>query len=210
MATSARRAAGDRRGAGTRERVLDVAERLVQQRGFNAFSYADIAAELGVTKASLHYHFPGKAELGEALITRYTQRFTEALAEIDARTDGASGKLHAYLGLYLDVLRGRRLCLCGMLAAEYQTLPKPMRDAVVSFFEVNEVWLERTLAEGRDVAALTLQVPAREAARMIVSALQGAMLVARPRADLDGFQATAAALIASVAGLQGADGPPTP
>ena len=64
----------------TRTEILDAAERLVQQRGFNAFSYADIARELGVTKASLHYHFAGKAELGRALIERYTERFGEALA----------------------------------------------------------------------------------------------------------------------------------
>src|ERR1700682_4028701 len=72
------------RDAGTAERILDVAERLVQRRGFNAFSYADVANELGVTKPSVHYHFPGKGELGEALIKRYALRFETALADIDA------------------------------------------------------------------------------------------------------------------------------
>jgi TetR/AcrR family transcriptional repressor of nem operon len=47
---------------------LDIAEQLVQTRGFNGFSYADIAAEIGISKASLHYHFPTKAMLGERLI----------------------------------------------------------------------------------------------------------------------------------------------
>ena len=56
------------RGQDTSTRILDVAERLVQVRGFNGFSYADVAGELNITKASLHYHFAGKAELGEALI----------------------------------------------------------------------------------------------------------------------------------------------
>ena len=78
--------------ANTATRILDVAERLVQTRGFNGFSYADIAAELGITKASLHYHFAGKAELGEALIVRYGERFADALAAIDdsARTPAPS------------------------------------------------------------------------------------------------------------------------
>ena len=62
------------RPANTRSSILDVGERLVQVRGFNGFSYADVAAELSVTKASLHYHFPSKAELGEALIARYAER----------------------------------------------------------------------------------------------------------------------------------------
>ena len=70
--------------SGTASDILDIAERLVQSRGFNGFSYADVSAELGITKAALHYHFAGKAEMGESLITRYTDRFGEALAAIDA------------------------------------------------------------------------------------------------------------------------------
>ena len=68
----------------TATRILDVAERLAQMRGFNGFSYADIAAEVEITKAALHYHFATKADLGEALIGRYAARFGEALASIAA------------------------------------------------------------------------------------------------------------------------------
>ena len=52
---------------GTAERILDAGERLAQTKGFNGFSYANVAAELGITNAALHYHFAGKAELGLAL-----------------------------------------------------------------------------------------------------------------------------------------------
>src|SRR5690349_9020865 len=107
----------------TAERILDTAERLVQLRGFNGFSYADVASELEITKASLHYHFRGKGELGEALIVRYGDRFVDALAEIDAGPGDAQARLRAYTQLYGRVLREHRMCLCGMLAAEYQTLP---------------------------------------------------------------------------------------
>ena len=116
-----------REAADTATRILDVAERLVQVRGFNGFSYADVAAELGITKAALHYHFASKAELGEALITRYTDRFVDALEAIDAGTAERAAKLDAYADLYADVLRDERMCLCGMLAAEYQTLPRRCR-----------------------------------------------------------------------------------
>ena len=112
---------------GTAVRILDVAERLVQVRGFNGFSYADIAAELQITKAALHYHFASKAALGEALIARYAGRFMGALASLDTAEGTPSAKLDAYAGLYLRVLRNRKMCLCGMLAAEYQTLPQPMQ-----------------------------------------------------------------------------------
>ena len=92
------------RDAGTASRILDVAERLVQVRGFNGFSYADIAAELQITKAALHYHFASKADLGEALIARYADRFMAALASLDTAGGTGHAKLDAYAGLY------RRCC----------------------------------------------------------------------------------------------------
>ena len=119
----------------TATRILDAAERLVQVRGFNGFSYADVAAELGITKASLHYHFAGKAELGEALITRYAARFAESLAKIATRPSDARAKLDAYAKLYADVLRDERMCLCGMLAADLTGLPPKMRERLRRFGE---------------------------------------------------------------------------
>src|SRR5262245_12712607 len=127
--------------ADTVTRILDSAERLVQSRGFNGFSYADVAAELGITKAGLHYHFAGKAELGQALIVRYAARFAAALERIDAAGGDAPAKLDAYARIYGDVLRQKRMCLCGMLAADYETLPGPLRGAVIRFFDDNERWL---------------------------------------------------------------------
>jgi len=100
--TSAKGADGGR--PDTNSRILDVAERLVQSRGFNGFSYADVAIELNITKASLHYHFPGKADLGRALIERYESRFTEALDAIDQQEPDPLAKLEAYAKIYADVL----------------------------------------------------------------------------------------------------------
>jgi TetR/AcrR family transcriptional regulator, transcriptional repressor for nem operon len=183
----------------TAARILDIGERLVQVRGFNGFSYADVAAELDMTKAALHYHFPGKAELGRALIARYTERFAAALADIDARIPDAPAKLDAYAGLYGEVLRGHRMCLCGMLAAEYQTLPDPMREAVIAFIDANEAWVEKVLADGERAGTISLAGPASDAARLIVSGLEGAMLVARPYGDVARFDTAAGGLLAGFA-----------
>src|SRR4051812_42923894 len=106
----------------TAERILDVAERLIQTKGFNAFSYADIASELDVTKASLHYHFATKALLGLRIVERYAVNFEAALGAIDQREHGSEKKLRAYIALYEGVLRQGRMCLCGMLAADFETL----------------------------------------------------------------------------------------
>jgi TetR/AcrR family transcriptional repressor of nem operon len=192
----------DQRPANTRSRILDVGERLVQVRGFNGFSYADVATELSLTKASLHYHFPSKAELGEALIVRYAERFAHALAAIDANITLAPAKLDAYANLYAEVLRQERMCLCGMLAAEYQTLPSPIRDAVVAFLNDNEAWLAQVLEYGRKDGSLRFAGTAADTARSIISGLEGAMLVARPYGAVDRFETTAAQLLAGLAGTK--------
>jgi TetR/AcrR family transcriptional repressor of nem operon len=179
----------------TAERILDIAERLVQTRGFTNFSYADVAAELGITKASLHYHFPGKAELGQALIARYGERFGQALSEIDRTVPDARAKLEAYAGLYAEVLRGNRMCMCGVLAGEYETLPDPMRAAVIRFFDDNQVWLVHVLNEGLRDGTLAFSGSKDDVAQTILVTLEGAMLVARPYGDLGRFTAASQQLI---------------
>ena len=179
----------------TPTRILDVAERLVQRRGFNGFSYADVARELGLTKASLHYHFAGKAELGEALMDRYTGTFGAALLAIDLRPADAPAKLRGYVELYADVLRKERMCLCGMLAAEYETLPQAIRDSVIRFFGDNETWVQQVIEQGLREGTLRCEGSTGDAARAIVSGLEGAMLVARPFGDVGRFQATANRMI---------------
>lgn len=170
----------------------------MQVRGFNGFSYADIAAELHLSKAALHYHFVGKAELGEALLLRYCQRFATALDAIDADGLDAPAKLAAYANLYLDVLRQDRMCLCGMIAAEYQTLPQAMQTIVVQFFVDNEIWLARVLEQGTSEGTIFINGNTEDTARSIVAGLEGAMLVARPFHDVTRFQAAASAMITAL------------
>jgi TetR/AcrR family transcriptional repressor of nem operon len=182
----------------TANHILDVAERLVQMRGFNAFSYADVAGELGLTNAALHYHYPSKSELGKALIDRYAIRFAGALAQIDESIADSLGKLNAYAELYADVLRRQRMCLCGMLAADYETLSEEMRDAVTLFFEKNEKWLAGVLKQGRDDGTLRFAGSPLDEARSIVSGLEGAMLIARSFGDIKRFRSAARHLLAGL------------
>jgi TetR/AcrR family transcriptional repressor of nem operon len=178
--------------------ILDVAEQLAQTRGYNGFSYADIAVRLGVTKASLHYHFPSKAELGRALIERYHGLFGAALAAIDLKTELPQIKLEQYVGLYASVLSNERMCLCGMLAAEYATLPAPMQEGLKSFFDANERWLTAVLEDGLRAGSLQFREPANSRARVLMGALEGAMLVARSYGNPARFQAAAACVLADL------------
>jgi TetR/AcrR family transcriptional repressor of nem operon len=181
-----------------KQRILDVAEAFAQKRGFNGFSYADIAEKLLVTKASLHYHFASKAELGRALIDRYHIVFGAALERIDQETDDAREKLHRYVALYDSVMRNDRMCLCGMLAAEFATLPRPMQDGLRRFFDANEVWLAAVLEQGAKDGTLVFRGPAKQRACMILGALEGAMLVARAYGDGPRFLTAAEQVLADL------------
>lgn len=184
---------------GTPERILDVAQQLVQTRGYNAFSYADIAAALRVTKASLHYHFPSKAALGESLISRYATRFRILLDIIHGKNSTAAEKLRSYVAIYAGVLADRRMCLCGMLAAEFETLPKLMQSALDHFFDMNERWLEDVLEQGRRDGSLKVEDNPREQAQFLVAALEGAMMLARSHGSEARFHTAAKRLLAEIA-----------
>jgi len=184
----------------TASRILDSGERLAQTRGFNGFSYADIAAELRITKASLHYHFATKADLGRALIARYAGRFDAALAQIDSPDPELT--LRKYVQLYESVLVRDRMCLCGMLAAEYSALPSAMQNELRRFFDMNEAWLVQILERGRSAGSFRFDGSAIEAARMLTAGLEGGMLLSRSYEEPARFTAVARRLLAALTGPQ--------
>jgi TetR/AcrR family transcriptional regulator, transcriptional repressor for nem operon len=189
----------DGNGTGTTGRILDVAERLLQVRGYNGFSYGDVAAELGITRAALHYHFRSKAQLGQSLVERYAARFSAALTELDAGAPDAAARLRGYVALYTDVLSADRMCLCGMLAAEHRTLPDPLQQAVADFFAGHTAWLRRVLEEGCADGTLRCPGTAEVTASMVLGALEGAMLIARLDGDVARFTAMVDQLLSGLA-----------
>lgn len=191
MATSGLNRKTDRSVSAVKDNILDIAEKLAQTRGFNGFSYADIAKELNVTKASLHYHYPSKADLGCALIIRYNEVFTRTLHLIDSKESSAQKKLQRYIKLYEEVMRNDRMCLCGMFAAEYATLPRRMQEELRTFFDNNERWLTKVLVSGRRGHELEFKEKPRECAQAFLGALEGAMLVARSYGDSNRFRSAA-------------------
>jgi len=182
----------------TAQRILDIAERLVQTRGFNGFSYADIAEAMNVTKASLHYHFRGKADLGKSLIERYEKNFLAALAGIDAGTRDAREKLRRYAAIYGSVLQDDRMCLCGMLAAEFGTLPETMRTEMRHYFDANEHWLAGVLRQGKKDKTLKFTGAPAETAQALIGSLEGAMMIARSYGDPSRFDGAKERLLADL------------
>ncbi|MGG5889995.1 TetR/AcrR family transcriptional regulator [Falsiroseomonas sp. HC035] len=161
----------------TRERLMLAAERIIRSRGYSAFSYADLSEAVGLRKASIHHHFPAKADLGVALVEDYIARFREMLTDITDAEQTAHGRLARYGGIYEAGLREGMLCLCGMLAAEATVLPEQVRHRMGTFFAAQLDWLEEVLAQGHTAREVTLRGPARRAAEHVLSTLQGASLV---------------------------------
>ncbi len=171
------------------------AQKLVQQRGFNGFSYADIANEVGIRKASLHHHFPTKADLGLSLIESYSEQLNTALIRISGSSLPANEKLAEYIALYRVSLDAERMCLGGMLATEAQTLDPVMLPSLKRFFARNTEWITETLIEGQSQQLFNFDCPAADYATMILSVLQGALLIARATGNPETFEKTVSSLM---------------
>ncbi len=181
-----------------RDKILTCAQRLVQQRGFNGFSYADIANEVGIRKASLHHHFPTKVDLGLSLIKVYSEQLDNALISISGSTLPANDKLLEYIALYRGSLDAERMCLGGMLASEVQTLDPVMLPSLKRFFTRNTEWLTEILIEGQSQQLFSLGGSAADSARMLLSALQGALLISRATGNSEAFEQTVSSLMTSL------------
>jgi TetR/AcrR family transcriptional regulator, transcriptional repressor for nem operon len=183
-----------------KERILTSAQKLVQQRGFNGFSYADIASEVGIRKASLHHHFPTKTDLGVALLEVYSVQLDSELMQISSLLLPADAKLAAYVALYRYSLQAECMCLGGMLATEALTLDAVMLPGLKRFFARNTEWLADVIAEGRTQQLFTLNGTPEDHARIFLSALQGALLIARVTGDCAAFEQTTGLLITDLLG----------
>lgn len=185
--------------AGTSDQIMDIAQEFIQVRGFNAFSYADIASEIGIKTASIHYHFPSKSILGKSLIERYSRQFEKSLMEIDAESGLALEKLKKFTNLYFEILQVDRICLCGMLATDFESLSEEMQVAVREFFNQNESWLARVFREGRNDGSIRSEGSVEARAKLFHSTVQGALVTAKAMGSEERFVIITQEFINSIA-----------
>ncbi|MFC5067580.1 TetR/AcrR family transcriptional regulator [Flaviflagellibacter deserti] len=162
----------------TREDILAAARLTVQAHGYNALSFRELGKEVGIRSASIHHHFPTKGDLGAAIARRYTEEGEAWLGRIAGEETGLEARLANYVAIFRAALEnGNRMCLCGIMAAEYRDLPEPVRAEVGRFIEMNVDWLRGVLADAgaRDAGGQALA---------IFAAIEGAQLVARGREDI--------------------------
>lgn len=182
----------------TRNELLVEAELLIRRRGFSGFSYADLADGVGIRKASIHHHFPTKADLASALLASFDARYDEAMADIERREKFALDRVRAYARLYLEGVEKGLGCLCAAFAAELDMLPDALRSDLSRFFAKHIGWLERMLMQGVADGSIRRDITPAPHARMIVAALEGALMMERlldgPTGFAHGFSALEDAL----------------
>ena len=164
----------------TADRILNVAQEIVRNRGYSAFSYADIAEQVGIRKASIHYHFPSKDELVKALVERYRQGTVEACDRIAQSNADPYQQLIQFANLYREGLQAHQICLCAMLAADFAVLSPPVRAEIQAFFSDTEAWLARLLQAGCDISGWHCHLSMVQEAKGLIALFQGAQLLARP------------------------------
>jgi len=160
----------------TRTKILDLAEDLTQRKGFNGFSYLDLAAAIGVKNSSIHYHFKAKADLALALVSRAREAHVEALSAMDQEYQAPEERLNAMVTHFKNYLNNQRICMCGMMAAEFESVNPDVRKALALYFKDLQNWLTKQFAQmgHSDPQGSALQ---------FLCALEGSLLLARLDGD---------------------------
>jgi TetR/AcrR family transcriptional repressor of nem operon len=160
--------------------ILNMAEALLQDKGFNGFSYAHIASELGVKNAAIHYHFPTKEDLGRAVVKRYRDRFQLWINNSRVKNLSPEKKLDWFLSIYTDLRADQgKVCLVGSMEAEFNSIPEGLQTEVEALHTELLVWLQATLKEGQDAGVFRYHGKSASKAALILSSLQGALQMAR-------------------------------
>lgn len=167
-----------------KDQILDAAEARARRAGYNGFSFREIAEDVGIKSASVHYHFPTKEDLAAALAQRYVERIVAQLGDPRKRTPRAAVRHLADIFIAANET-DNQMCLCGVFAAESGILPPQLLPKVASFFEQLTDWLETALKPGANAPK----------ALEIIAALEGGLLMSRVRRDPRVLRAIVASLL---------------
>ena len=174
----------------TAERILNAANALLIDRGYSAFSYADIAETVKIRKASIHHHFPTKAGLVVAVLRRHRGRIAGGMTSLDEQFVNPLVRIKNYFKYWEGCIEGQTLSFCigALLGAEIPSLPEEVQAEVRMHFSMLTEWFERTLRAGLKARAVHLQGTVATEAQMLIAVLHGAMLSARATNNCDVFR----------------------
>lgn len=172
----------------TKTALLDFAEHAARARGFDGFSYADLAEAVGIRKASIHYHFPTKADLSRALMERYHTEVTRACDEIESQYETGAGRLTALISFYRAASNGgQSLCLCVSFSASRESLSNDVISNITTFRTMMVERLTAMFALGAKDGSIATVSNAKTEAHAVLALLEGAHLAARAEEDVSAF-----------------------
>ena len=170
-----------------RDNIVAKAKDYLQRYGFSGFSFQDLANDIGLRKASLHYYFKSKEELGLVLIEEYRnafERWTQAMQNKNAR-EKLDGMFHIFVLMAKD---GKKICPTGALTTELQKLPASMQKKLREFHEEQKQWLLQTLIDGQREGIFNRSLAAGEYADLLLAIFQGGIQIARLRGNIDSMK----------------------
>lgn len=171
------------------QEILNAAENMIRQGGYNGFSFRNIATTVGIKSSSVHYHFATKEDLAVAVTRNYTDKFLSALGQPDAlQAQGTHPVKHYIKNFRSAVEDDNGMCLCGVLGAEMDVLPEAVVNEIRAFFDCNIDWLKRAF----ELTGESINAQARAVNTLCV--LEGAMITTNVLGDMSVFD-TATSLI---------------
>jgi TetR/AcrR family transcriptional regulator, transcriptional repressor for nem operon len=175
----------------TAQRLMKVAGELMVERGYSAFSYADLSLAVNITKASIHHHFPTKAGLVAAVLKAHREGLKHGTDQIDEQIKDPLKRIEAYVQYWEGCIRERTVpfCIAALLGAELPSLPGEVQEEVRLYFESLSKWLEKTLKSGAKKGVIKLEDSAATEAQVLMAVVHGAMLSARATGNCAVFQA---------------------
>lgn len=153
-------------GKNTRELIVETADRLFYENGFDHTSFADIAGPLGISRGNFYYHFKTKDEILDAVIELRLDRTAAMLAAWAQGADEPATRIRSFI----DMLLANRVkimahgCPVGTLSSELAKLDHVARHRAGAIFTLFRDWLGREFARlGRsaDADALAMELLAR-------------------------------------------------
>jgi len=170
--------------------ILDAAEEMVREGGYNGFSFRSIADVVGIKSSSVHYYYRTKEDLGAAVAKYYTDRFISSLGEPSDLIAAQINPISKYVSAFRSALiNDKRMCLCGMLGAEAGGLPEAVVRETRNFFIRNISWLTEVYSADHD------EETARAKAIQALALLEGAMIASNVLDDITTFDQAASLLV---------------
>lgn len=160
--------------AGTRDNILELGTRLIREKGYSGFSYQDIADVLNIKKASIHYHFKSKEELGIGILNKIVQRL-DMVEECLKQYDCALKRLDVFMEEYYAIKEDSMICPISAFQTGWNNVPQKLRAKIKETTQKELQLVENMIRFGQERGEVSTKYVAREFALQILTAYKGSL-----------------------------------